>query len=119
MIHRYTRAQALADGALIDAGELAREAGFTVPLALTAGAWAEAVAWDHGPHQDETGRLWDVLTMAGLAARTATGPRVAFTVARVPNQPGAEQPTNTTLHLHIGPGDTPAPVLTVLLPHED
>ena len=42
----YTRAQALADGALRDVTDLARDAGFRVPVALTAAAWAEAVAWD-------------------------------------------------------------------------
>ena len=34
----YTRAQALADGVLIDAGPMAREAGFRWPVAITAGA---------------------------------------------------------------------------------
>ena len=34
-IHTYTRAQALADGVLVDAGPLAKEAGFRWPVALT------------------------------------------------------------------------------------
>ena len=36
VIHVYTRAQAIADGVLIDATELAREAGFRFPVALSA-----------------------------------------------------------------------------------
>lgn len=41
----YTRAQALADGLLVEAGALAREAGFVVPVVLTRAAWVSCVAW--------------------------------------------------------------------------
>ena len=44
LIFRYSRAEAIADGILIDASELAREAGFKYPVALTTAAWQEAVA---------------------------------------------------------------------------
>jgi hypothetical protein len=40
LISRYTRAEAIADGVLIDVSERAREAGFTVPVAVTAAVWA-------------------------------------------------------------------------------
>ena len=65
----YTRAQALADGVLIDAGAMAREAGFRWPVAITAGAWSDCVTWSDADsqrqtHQDESGRLWDVLFSA-------------------------------------------------------
>ena len=46
VISVYTRAQALADGVLIDAGAMAAEAGFRFPVAITAAAWADCVAWD-------------------------------------------------------------------------
>src|SRR5262245_37183964 len=36
LIHRYSRAQAIADGVVIDASAMAKEAGFTAPMALTA-----------------------------------------------------------------------------------
>lgn len=122
VIHTYTRAQALADGALIDVTETAHEAGFRWPVALTAAAWADAVAWDedHGAHQDVSGRLWDVLTMARLATqRGGRGDRASFQVLRVPNTPRATRPTLTTLHLLCGPGDTGEPVLTITCPDED
>jgi len=45
LIHSYTRAEALADGTLIDVSETAREAGFRVPVALTRAAWFDCVAW--------------------------------------------------------------------------
>jgi len=34
LIHRYTRADAIADGVLIDVSQTAREAGFAYPVAL-------------------------------------------------------------------------------------
>ena len=45
VISTYTRAQAIEDGVLIDAGAMAREAGFKWPVALTTAAWADCVAW--------------------------------------------------------------------------
>jgi len=67
----YTRAQAIDDGVLVDVTETAAEAGFKVPVALSAALWAEAVAWDEsrGALQDEKGRLWDCLWMAYCTAR--------------------------------------------------
>ena len=37
-IHRYTRAEAIRDGVLIDVSATAREAGFRYPVALAAAA---------------------------------------------------------------------------------
>ena len=48
VIFTYTRAQALADGVLIDAGALAQEAGFRLPVAITAAAWARLCGLDGG-----------------------------------------------------------------------
>jgi hypothetical protein len=39
LVHRYTRADALRDGVLIDVTETAREAGIRWPVALTCAAW--------------------------------------------------------------------------------
>jgi hypothetical protein len=36
LIYAYTRAQALADGVLVDVSPMAREAGFRFPTAITA-----------------------------------------------------------------------------------
>lgn len=127
VISAYTRSQAIADGVLRDAGELAKEAGFRFTVALTSDAWADAVAWskENGACQDETGRLWDVLTMARHAATAPRGqhadesPRRAFSVYRVPNVPDATEATLLGLELHIGPGDNAEPVLTIGLPGED
>jgi hypothetical protein len=62
-ISTYTRAQAIEDGVLIDPGTMAKEAGFNKwPVALTANAWADCVAWtdddsEQQVHQDQSGRL--------------------------------------------------------------
>jgi len=74
VISTYTRAQAIDDGVLIDAGAMAREAGFKWPVALTSAVWADCAAWSEDDnrqqaYQDESGRLWDVLFMASHAIR--------------------------------------------------
>ena len=66
VISTYTRAQAIEDGVLIDAGPMARQAGFKWPVALTTATWADCVAWSEDDSeqqvpQDQLGRLWDVL----------------------------------------------------------
>jgi len=71
-ISRYTRAQALADGVLVDATATAKECGFKWPVALTAAAWAACVTVPPGVVlQDEQGRLRDVLVMLLYAIRAA------------------------------------------------
>lgn len=121
LVHAYTRAQALADGVLVDVSEVAREAGFKVPVALTAAVWADCVAWDNQrevAYQDESGRLWDVLAMASFEARAHRGAqRVSFSLLRVPS--GCLRPARVRLVLHIGPGDEGEPVITILQPGED
>jgi hypothetical protein len=126
VISTYTRAQALADGVLIDAGPLALDAGLTWPVALTAAAWAECVTWTEADsqrqvYQDETGRLCDVLFMAAYAIRrhTDAGQTLLFDLYRVPRDGKATEARRTTLKLLAGPGDAGEPVLTVTLPHED
>jgi hypothetical protein len=126
VISVYTRAQALADGVLIDAGSMAREAGFRWPVAITAGAWADCVAWDDADserqtHQDQSGRLWDVLFMAAYAARANAdaGSELLFELYRVPRDGQATKAELTTLKLVVGPGDAGEPVMTILLPNED
>ena len=64
IVDYYSRSQAIADGVLVEASTLAKEAGFKFPIALTQAAWCTCVEVTDGMvGQDETGRLWDVLTM--------------------------------------------------------
>ena len=121
IISVHSRAQAIADGALVDVTATSQEAGFKWPVALTRSAWAEMCEWSHGGLQDEAGRLWDVIWMASLAVRRA-GPgrdRVTFEVLRIPNEAQARTATVVTAICHVGPGDHGEPVVTLMLPDDD
>ena len=74
LIISYSRNDAIADGVLIDVTETAKEAGFRYPVAMTSAAWAACVEIPDGVSgQDETGRLWDVLTLLRHASHRARG----------------------------------------------
>lgn len=124
-IYVYTRAEALEDGVLMDVTDTAKEAGFRVPVAMTTAAWQDTVEWTDADSkrqaaQDQSGRLWDVVWMAYLAVRRGgTEPRKAFQLLRVPRGGRGVRPRLTTLHIHIGPGDSGEPVITIMQPHED
>ncbi|MGH8422275.1 MAG: DUF6573 family protein [Pseudomonas fluorescens] len=123
IIHSYSRADAINDGVLIPVpDDVRREAGFGIPTALTAAAWAECVAWDDSTEeatgQSETGRLWDVLVAARFAAeRMKDESRIDFFVYRIPC--GGSKPARVALVAEVGPGDTAEPVLTIMEPDED
>ncbi|MFF4323721.1 DUF6573 family protein [Streptomyces sp. NPDC001568] len=126
IIHKYTRAQAIEDGALIQVPEaFAKEAGFKFPVALTAAAWADCVAWSDEDskaqtHQDETARLWDVLNMTRYAAvRSSGGGRITVQLYRIPCDGKTTRALPVSLACEIGPGDNAEPVLTIMQPDED
>jgi len=126
VISTYTRAQAIEDGVLIDAGSIALEAGFTGPVALTSAVWADCVAWSDDDsqkqvHQDQSGRLWDTLYMAAYAIRTSTGSgdRMLYELYRIPRDGHSMEAQLVALKLIIGPGDHGEPVMTILLSNED
>lgn len=128
VIFTYTRAQALADGVLIDVSDTAREAGFKIPVALTSAVFEDCVRWTDADIQrrgvqDEAGRLWDVLFMASMAARRPDSrdrSSIGYELVQIPRfaTPSTE-PIPVHLKMIIGPGDDGEPVLTILLPHED
>lgn len=135
-----TRQDLIEDGSLIDVtiGTAVRpssgEAGFRWPVALTASAWVDCVAWTEqddkrkpqGTGQSESGRLWDVLFMAHQAIKRApatvgfrSAVRLPFQVLRIPAHGKGVRPRLATLHLVMGPGDRGEPVLTIMCPDED
>jgi hypothetical protein len=120
LVHRYTRAQAVEDGVLIDVSTVASEAGITYPVALTRAAWERCVAVPPGVEcQDEVGRLWDVLWLLRLAiGQSGGGPKVRFGVhVRNDNREGT--PPLVRLKAVCGPGGQGEPVVTVMGPEED
>ena len=125
VISTYTRAQAIEDGVLIDAGPTAKEVGFKFPVALTSAVWADCVAWTDSdsqkkPFQDQSGRLYDVLFMAAFAIQTSadSGDRLLYELYRVPRDGYSTEAKPVTLKLIVGPGDHGEPVMTILLPEE-
>jgi hypothetical protein len=121
IIFRYTRADAIRDGALIDVSAVAREAGFKYPVALTAAAWAECVADPPGVEcQDEAGRLWDLLWLLRCAILgSRDGAREVRFAVHVRNDNREGTPPLVRLKALYGPGDQGEPVITVMMPDED
>ena len=121
VISAYTRTQALEDGVLVDVSETAREAGIKFPVALTAAVWGQYVEVPEGvTGQDETGRLWDILWMFRCAAAKFNGDTLLFQLSvRSHNRERLDGRDLVTLKAVCGPGDTPDPVITIMLPDED
>ena len=119
-IHTYTRAEALADGVLFDVTETAREAGFKVPVALTARVWADVNDLS-GRYvcagQSPEGRLWDLLFMAAHAARSRENRNTSAFVYALIMPVGAGN--NYQAKCHVGPGDEGEAVVTIMRPEED
>ena len=64
--------------------------------------------------------MWDVLTMARVAARNSDNrSRVDFQVLRIAPVGTSSRPTVANLTLHIGPGDEGEPVITIMGRDED
>lgn len=116
VISVYTRADAIADGVLVEVGEIAKEAGWKWPVVITNGVYAliKKVSDRKTNYCDYTGILWDVLNCAKYPYKTlplAIG-QVAYFKVKIGNK-------NYDLKVIVGPGDTPEPVLTILLIDED
>lgn len=136
VIYSYTRAQAIADGVLVDlTGDsfnfrpglnICKEAGIKYPVAMTAASFAKTVkeeGVEMPPGQDMSGRLWDVLWFFRNAAKR-DGSEIQFKVY-VWNWKDSRKPeagtvfSEVTLKAVCGPGDTADPVITILMPDED
>jgi hypothetical protein len=121
IISLYTRDQAIADGFLVDVSDMAREAGFKWPVAVTRAVWDDIVT--PAPHdkqegQSEKGRLWDVLRMARLAAQANRDDRdsVLFQVLVLCDRKHNEVTLRLVLSFESPEG---GPCLTIMLPDED
>jgi hypothetical protein len=139
VLHRYTRQQAIEDGVLVDLSSttdswmpaMIREAGITIPVAMTAAAFVDCVSPMDGeglelaPGQDIKGRLWDVLWMFTCAVRSGGRDKseILFRLRVVPNIPAGShrypRAKLVTLKAVIGGDDHGAPCITIMYPHED
>lgn len=131
-VYKYTRAQAIEDGALIEVDEkIATEAGFKVPVALTSAIYHKYVYWTEGDnerqtYQDESGRLWDLLYMCAFYFRVAKEQGKAHEWLVFPlsviirdEQSRAQRSKNVKVKAILHAGDNFEAVLTLMLPNED
>jgi hypothetical protein len=119
IIHRYTRADAIRDGVLIDVSATAKEAGIRYPVALTRAVWERCVTIPPDVHcQDESGRLWDVLFLLRMAIGRSEGQEVRFGVHVRSDNRERTLPL-VRLKAICGPNDDGSPCIAVLLPDED
>lgn len=108
----YTRAQAIADGVLVDVTRAAARAGFRYPTAVSGGLWS-AIDIDDGVSPRSVTcmhRLRNVLARA-LEAIRAVGNRDTDRVAF--------QALGSACWAHCGPGDQGEPVIALMLQGED
>ena len=120
IIFSYTRAQAIADGVLIDVTAQAAEVGFKVHTVVTDHLYNMYVvppAGLEGEGQSVEGRLHDLLFRALIAASRHGGhDRVEFNVLFL-MAPGRWDTAHVVAV--IGPGDQGEPVMTIMLPEDD
>jgi hypothetical protein len=113
VIFSYSRAEAIRDGVLIDVSASAKLLGYRIPVALTAALY-EAITVG-AKDQVEAGTRLDTLLISlrdSIAGNPGAEDRLDFVI---------QAPSLAPLSAWAlcGPGDTPDPVLTVMLPHED
>jgi len=134
IIASYTRAEAVADGIqiLIDPA-ITKEAGIKYPVFFTRGVWDKYVVVPKGlSHQNEEGRLWDMLFMFSMQARKSNSAEIKFQFCcqLLDNGDWTEYESvcegnsllrEVTLRAVIGPLDLddPSPAITILFPDED
>lgn len=127
LIHTYTRAQALDDGLLLDVTEMAVEAGFNVPVAITASVQVIVTPSEYEKEMGQSyeGRLWDVLYMASYKARQTSSDTFKYKVIvayyATPNGSKETTPRKATTHTliaKIGPGDNGEAVITIGFPRD-
>ena len=121
LIYSYSRAQAIADGVLIDVTAQAREAGFKFHTVVTDNLFHSYIAPPaglEGEGQSMEGRLHDVffVLLAAIRSSKAATDYAEFDVLFV-MAPGRQEKVKVIAV--VGPGDKGEPVLTIMLPGDD
>jgi len=124
VIYSYTRFQALEDGVLVDVSQMASEAGFRYPTAITADLHARITPNEREKAlgQSYGGRLWDVVFLASFAARQAgTQDRCSLEVSLFDAEAAPPHRTHRrtlSLWMVVGPGNQGEPVITIGFPED-
>lgn len=118
-IYRYTRAQAIADGVLIDVTQTAHEAGFRWPVAITDALMRDIrdIPMNLEGIASEDGRIWDCLWMAFCAIRTSRTPDDTQLIYSLLMSTSTSR-RRYHIKLVSGPGDDAEPVITLMQPDE-
>ena len=124
VIHSCTRAQALANGILIDVTEIGEEVGFKLPVAITEALQNRLTPTKNEAvfGQDYDSRLWNVLWVAAFTIKLANrgSDTVTFTVVQQEIDAKSGQPQNVELRLRAvcGQGDEDELVVTIGCPKD-
>ena len=119
VIYTYTRQQSIEDGVLIDVSNLARQAGYKWPVALTSTLYHTYINPTENLKQygqSDIGRLWDLLNVLRVKAQNSSGSIVLFQVSFLMEIDRLEE---IKLKAIAGPGDNGEPVITIMTPEED
>lgn len=126
VIYAYTRDQAIKDGVLVDVSQVAQEAGFVFPVAVTRRVWDEIITPPVSVKelgQSEGGRLWDVLWMLRVAIKKdkTQGSHIRYQlIVQNDFEHDLEDPRYlVTLKSLCHGGDDREPVITIMMPDED
>lgn len=113
IICKYTRQDALNDGILVDVTEMAKEAGFKCPVAITHKVHCMCQP-PKGSCQSYDGRLWDVLWMCKYGIKTKKNKQINFVKFMVKIGRRTEK-----LKVYCHPGDEDEMVMTIMEINED
>ena len=134
VIFTYTTKEAVADGTLVRVSDyMSKECGIKYPVYLTRAVWDKYVKVPAGMEfeQDLSGRLWDILWMFRIAAKSCPGALLLFKLnCRLPDKGNwekneridGERLTRTvTLKAFITAQDfdDPSPAIFIMKPDED
>ena len=116
------RAGAIRDGALIDVGGAAAEAGFDNPVALTRAVWDGHVrARDGADRRDEEERLGEILWILRVAVERAASRTGGCGDDALPFSlwvQDGDRRERVRLKAAFGPGDDGEPVITIMTTDE-
>lgn len=122
LIFSYSRAQAIADGVLVDAstgplGQISRQT-YKYPIAMTAEVFfiIEQAADNPLLHNDLTGIWNDIMWMSLRYIVARPDPATVLFQVKIT---GIEDREIFTFKLVVGPGDNAEPVITLMLPDQD
>ena len=121
VIHSYSRAQAIADGVLVDVSDAAKKVGFKYPVAVTESLYEQYIEVPEvlqDSEQTVEGRLHDVVLLLAMTIKLGkiSSNELHFTVEFLMSSNRSE---DVQLWALVNRGDSGEPVITIKLEGED